>query len=361
MVIDAGKNSQTSEDDDETTMELERLSGEACADSVLPGDSPAESDSDSETQGPQENRIEAEAAVSGEDLSEIEELRDELKFRAEMNSILHLGVDQERDKCRRLTEQLASVKKTSERFNDELKRSQKQLTKTKKKLAKARNRENVLLVKLKKMSKADAANAVVADQDGAIEELRKDNLKLANVVSDLEAKLEIAKQDYDYLERRTSEANTENANLLVELESRNTQIDDYKNQLTASRHASRASEKTSRARAPEARPMPHSQIEDRWVLIGLDGDVPDIYLPSDETVTIGSSPDSDIQIESKFISRHHAQLVKNKNGCVLGDLNSTNGTFVNSRRINKRVLRAGDTVTIGKHRFRYQKRSAESI
>jgi len=107
--------------------------------------------------------------------------------------------------------------------------------------------------------------------------------------------------------------------------------------------------------------MPDSQEEDCWILVGLDSNESDTYTLGDGIVTVGSSADNNIQIQSQFISQHHAQLVKTDKGCVLGDLSSTNGTFINSRRINKRILRAGDIVTFGKHRFRYEKRSAESI
>ena len=172
---------------------------------------------------------------------------------------------------------------------------------------------------------ADAENTVVEDQDDAVEELRRDNLELRNSVSRLEAELE-----------------------------------DYRSQLAALRTTSRVAEQTSEERAPDARPVQGSRIEARWLLVALDGDVSDSHIVGDGVVTIGSSSDCDVHIESKFISQRHAQLVRSQKGCMLSDLNSTNGTFINSRRINKRVLRAGDIVTIGKHRFRYEKRSESS-
>jgi pSer/pThr/pTyr-binding forkhead associated (FHA) protein len=38
---------------------------------------------------------------------------------------------------------------------------------------------------------------------------------------------------------------------------------------------------------------------------------------------------------------------------VIEDLNSTNGTFVNAERINRRTLKEGDIVTLGKSEFRF--------
>lgn len=362
MVIDNNNNnSQISDQDEDPTMELEPLSEEACAEFMLADETAAESDPVSEIDAALENSAEAEAPISGENASLIQELRDELKFRAEMNGILQLGVDQQREKCDRLQEQVSSLQKLSETFSNDLEQSRQQVTKTKQQLAKARDSEQALLINLKNLGKVDATNAVVADQDGAIEDLRKENLELTDTVSDLEARLGLTTQHNNELEARISEASTGNAKLLAELGSRNAQIDDYKSQLAASRSASRVAEQPPPGRAPGAWVEPRHRREDLWVLIGLDGNVADDYIVGDGIVTIGSSPDSDIQIQSKFISRHHAQLVKTHKGCVLGDLNSTNGTFVNARRINKRVLRAGDFVTIGKHRFRYEKRSSNSV
>jgi general secretion pathway protein A len=62
---------------------------------------------------------------------------------------------------------------------------------------------------------------------------------------------------------------------------------------------------------------------------------------------IGRSEHNDIDIDSKFVSRHHALLVRHGDATLLMDLNSANGTFVNSRRISNQVLANEDVVTIG--------------
>ena len=70
-------------------------------------------------------------------------------------------------------------------------------------------------------------------------------------------------------------------------------------------------------------------------------------------VIIGRTPDNDIRLESKFVSRHHAQIISSLQSCILEDLNSTNGLFIGSKRIKKRVLQDGDLITIGKHEIAY--------
>lgn len=68
---------------------------------------------------------------------------------------------------------------------------------------------------------------------------------------------------------------------------------------------------------------------------------------------IGRSEHNDIAIGSRFISRHHALIVRHGNSTFLMDLNSTNGTFVNSTRVSNHVLVHDDIVTVGHHKIKF--------
>lgn len=70
-------------------------------------------------------------------------------------------------------------------------------------------------------------------------------------------------------------------------------------------------------------------------------------------VIVGRSPDNEVYIKSKFVSRHHAQLVSDENGCVIEDLNSTNGVFLGEKQVKKYRLRDGDIVSLGVHELVY--------
>lgn len=360
MVINNKKNNQISNQDEDPTIELEPLSEEVCAQLMISDGTPTESDSLAEIEEVEAGGDDAEAPSSEDSLSVIQELRRELKFRVEMNSILQLGIDQLRKRCDGQAEQVSSLEKTCEKLRCELERSNRQVKKTKQKLAKAKESEQALLINLKRLGNASTDTAVVADQAGAIAELRKGKSDLTNTVSGLEARLESVTKDADYLEARMSEASAENAKLSAELESKTAQIDGYKNEIAALRRRSTAAELTSSDRGHGTQPGQRSQAEACWALVGMDGFDSDAHIVSDGVLTIGSSPDCDIRIQSNFVSRHHAQLVQTRNGCLLRDLESTNGTFINSRRVNKRILRAGDLVTIGKERFRYERTSMKS-
>jgi general secretion pathway protein A len=61
-------------------------------------------------------------------------------------------------------------------------------------------------------------------------------------------------------------------------------------------------------------------------------------------LVIGRTVDNDLQIDSKFISRHHCQIVTQADSCLIEDLNSTNGIFVQSKRVRRHNLNDGDVV-----------------
>jgi chromosome segregation ATPase len=69
--------------------------------------------------------------------------------------------------------------------------------------------------------------------------------------------------------------------------------------------------------------------------------------------TIGRTPDNDLMIDAKFISRHHAVILAGPTHTIIEDLNSTNGVLVNGRRITRQTLKDSDIVLVGKAQFRF--------
>jgi len=70
-------------------------------------------------------------------------------------------------------------------------------------------------------------------------------------------------------------------------------------------------------------------------------------------VIVGRTPDNDVHIDSRFISRHHCQVITTAHSCVIEDLNSTNGIYVKSNRVRRHHLNDGDVVLVGKHELIY--------
>ena len=62
---------------------------------------------------------------------------------------------------------------------------------------------------------------------------------------------------------------------------------------------------------------------------------------------IGRSTMCDVCIDSTTVSRRHALISYSASGAVLVDLNSTNGTYVNGRRIHRHELQPGETIEVG--------------
>jgi chromosome segregation ATPase len=74
--------------------------------------------------------------------------------------------------------------------------------------------------------------------------------------------------------------------------------------------------------------------------------------------SVGRTPDNDLQIDAKFISRHHAVILAGPVHTVIEDLNSTNGVLVNGQRVGRQILKDGDDVVIGRSHYRFAVRRA---
>lgn len=69
----------------------------------------------------------------------------------------------------------------------------------------------------------------------------------------------------------------------------------------------------------------------------------------DSVVTMGRSNETDVVLDDPYASEFHLRLVSQENGMMLHDLGSTNGTYVNGRRVSAPTsLKHGDTIQVGK-------------
>jgi ABC transport system ATP-binding/permease protein len=74
-------------------------------------------------------------------------------------------------------------------------------------------------------------------------------------------------------------------------------------------------------------------------------------------LTIGRDPSNDLHLDAAVVSRAHARVERTASGHTLIDLGSTNGTYVNGRRLTANAgvpLQPGDLVQIGPFRLTYQ-------
>lgn len=75
-------------------------------------------------------------------------------------------------------------------------------------------------------------------------------------------------------------------------------------------------------------------------------------------MNIGRRPGSEILLDNMAVSGNHASIFTIGEDSFVQDLNSTNGTFVNNKRISKHHLEDGDTITIGNHSLTYRNEKA---
>jgi type II secretory pathway predicted ATPase ExeA len=112
------------------------------------------------------------------------------------------------------------------------------------------------------------------------------------------------------------------------------------------------------ARGQELAPEPHFVARQSDAAVSAfeivrDGVIEQVMkVPKEKSrIMIGRSEDSELRLNSEFVSRHHALITCTEQGLCIDDLNSFNGTVVNFKKIAHCELQADDTVIIGDFRI----------
>ena len=109
---------------------------------------------------------------------------------------------------------------------------------------------------------------------------------------------------------------------------------------------------------PAPAPAPDQAVEpaappQAKLVITMQG-LPEREVPLDaDRILLGRGEEADVRIDSVFVSRYHALIVRDHGQDLLLDLGSTNGLVVNSRRILRRALRHRDLIQVGPARVMY--------
>ena len=89
-------------------------------------------------------------------------------------------------------------------------------------------------------------------------------------------------------------------------------------------------------------------------LIGMSGEFKGREYPIEQgEITIGRKADNSILLDHPTISSHHCRILRNGDACVLQDLDSTNGTRVNSRAAQQSALGHKDLLQLGSIEFMF--------
>ena len=78
-------------------------------------------------------------------------------------------------------------------------------------------------------------------------------------------------------------------------------------------------------------------------------------------ILIGRGEEADVRIDSVFVSRYHALIVRDGAHDLMLDLGSTNGLLVNSRRVLRRALQHRDMIQVGPAKVTYLNTKAEPV
>ena len=74
---------------------------------------------------------------------------------------------------------------------------------------------------------------------------------------------------------------------------------------------------------------------------------------------IGRTADNDLAVAHPTISSHHARIYTYLTASYIEDLDSTNGTFVDGKRIKKHVLKPGNVIKLGEYELILEERRSE--
>lgn len=77
-------------------------------------------------------------------------------------------------------------------------------------------------------------------------------------------------------------------------------------------------------------------------------------------MVLGRDESCDISLDSRYVSRFQNLFLETSDGWMLIDLSSTNGCFVNGRRVREHRLRDGDLIAVGHHQMRFTGPSAKA-
>jgi hypothetical protein len=89
------------------------------------------------------------------------------------------------------------------------------------------------------------------------------------------------------------------------------------------------------------------------LVIKLNNDVIDHVELKQGDMKIGRKPGCEILLDNLAVSGEHANIFTVGEDSFIQDLGSTNGTFINNKKITKHYLKNGDTIVIGKHTLIY--------
>ena len=105
---------------------------------------------------------------------------------------------------------------------------------------------------------------------------------------------------------------------------------------------------------PTVRPMPAAQMPagkasapQQWQLVHVKPEANEKHSLQGDSIMVGRDRTCSVVLTHPAVSRRHARITMNGGSCMLEDLKSANGTYVNNTRVEKIALKPGDVVRFG--------------
>jgi two-component system, cell cycle response regulator len=93
-----------------------------------------------------------------------------------------------------------------------------------------------------------------------------------------------------------------------------------------------------------------TSARDRGVLVRVDGPCNgQVYSLASPQLVVGRSASADVRLTDEGVSRRHASLIHTRSHFFVEDLQSSNGTFLEGRRVRRAPLMEGDLIQFGPH------------
>jgi len=92
---------------------------------------------------------------------------------------------------------------------------------------------------------------------------------------------------------------------------------------------------------------PQPAVQKHWQLVHVKAEANERHPLSGENITVGRDRSCAVVLSHPAVSRRHAKITTSGTTCLLEDLKSANGTYVNNTRVDRATLKPGDVVRFG--------------
>lgn len=94
-----------------------------------------------------------------------------------------------------------------------------------------------------------------------------------------------------------------------------------------------------------------------FINVSLDSKLIERVRIDKEKISIGRDSDNDIYINNLAISRYHARILYQDDKIFIEDLESSNGTYLNGKKISHTEINENDTILIGKYKLNIENKA----